>query len=54
MTEAQKKRKLSQHFEDLEKVYIDTRSGADFGKHGMKLLVAVCVTASQGKEDNDT
>ncbi|GFR71673.1 E3 ubiquitin-protein ligase RFWD2 [Elysia marginata] len=31
LTEAQKKRKLSQHFEDLEKVYIDTRSGAGFG-----------------------
>ncbi|KAK3761497.1 hypothetical protein RRG08_040277, partial [Elysia crispata] len=30
LTEAQKKRKLSQHFEDLEKVYIDTRCGAGF------------------------
>ncbi|GFN78097.1 E3 ubiquitin-protein ligase rfwd2 [Plakobranchus ocellatus] len=30
MSVAQKKRKLNQHFEDLEKVYLDTRTGAGF------------------------
>ncbi|BFZ20618.1 hypothetical protein BsWGS_23656 [Bradybaena similaris] len=31
MSEARKKRKLSQHFEDLEKVYLDTRGGLGLG-----------------------
>ncbi|CAL1540829.1 unnamed protein product, partial [Lymnaea stagnalis] len=31
VTEARKKRKVSQHFEDLEKVYLDTRGGLGLG-----------------------